>query len=316
MRNSPVMKTRTFLSLIPILPLALVAADSTVPAKLPLWPGEPPSGTGTPVPGNPSLTVHHPEHPNGTAVVICPGGGYGGLVTGAEGHGIAKWLNQHGITGIVLEYRLPKGNSFVPLADAQRAIQTTRTHAANWKINPKQIGIIGFSAGGHLASTAATHYTADNPAATDPVQRVSSRPDFQILIYPVVTMGEGTHGGSKRNLLGESPTAAEIQRFSNETQVTKDTPPAYLAHARRQSRPPQTQHRLPPRHASRRSLLPPPRVTLRRTRPQRIQRPQLGRMADRRTRVAERTRLSPVSVWHPPAHHRFRDALFDEGIQE
>ena len=231
MRNSPVMKTRTFLSLLPILPLALVAADSTVPAKQPLWPGEPPSGTGKPVPGNPSLTVHHPEKPNGTAVVICPGGGYGGLVTGAEGHGIAKWLNQHGITGIVLEYRLPKGNSFVPLADAQRAIQTARTHAADWKINPKQIGIIGFSAGGHLASTAATHYTADNPAATDPVQRVSSRPDFQILVYPVVTMGEGTHGGSKRNLLGESPTAAEIQRFSNETQVTKDTPPAYLAHA-------------------------------------------------------------------------------------
>lgn len=231
MRNSPFMKTRTFLSLLPILPLALVAADSTVPAKQPLWPGEPPSGTGTPVPGNPSLTVHHPENPNGTAVVICPGGGYGGLVTGPEGHGIAKWLNQHGITGIVLEYRLPKGNSFVPLADAQRALQTVRTQAASWKINPKRIGIIGFSAGGHLASTAATHYTPENPSATDPIQRVSSRPDFQILIYPVVTMGEGTHGGSKRNLLGESPTAAEIQRFSNETQVTKDTPPAYLAHA-------------------------------------------------------------------------------------
>jgi len=164
-------------------------------------------------------------------MVICPGGGYGGLVTGAEGHGIAAWLNTHGIAGIVLEYRLPKGNSFVPLADAQRALRTTRARAVEWNIHPEKIGIIGFSAGGHLASTAGTHFSAGQPAAADPLERVSCRPDFMMLIYPVVTMGAGTHGGSKKNLLGENPPESAIQNFSNEKQVTERTPPAYLAHA-------------------------------------------------------------------------------------
>jgi acetyl esterase/lipase len=175
--------------------------------------------------------VHLPQTPNGTAALICPGGGYGGLVTGAEGHGIAQWLNKHGIAGIVLEYRLPKGNSFVPLADAQRALRLVRARAAEWKINPRQVGVIGFSAGGHLASTLGTHFEPENPSAADPSDRPSSRPDFQILVYPVITMGEGTHRGSQRNLLGENPSEQEIQRFSNETQVTAHTPPAYLAHA-------------------------------------------------------------------------------------
>lgn len=219
------------LSLSALAPFSLCAIEPETPTKLPLWPGEPPSGSGPVVSGAPAITVHLPSHPTGTALVICPGGGYGGLVTGAEGHGIAKWLNQHGIAGIVLEYRLPKGNSFVPLTDAQRAIRTVKANAAAWKIDPNRVGIIGFSAGGHLASTAATHYSPANPAAADPLDRPSSRPDFQILIYPVVTMGEGTHGGSRRNLLGESPTPEDIKKFSNETQVTKDTPPAYLAHA-------------------------------------------------------------------------------------
>lgn len=201
------------------------------PEKLPLWPGEAPIGGGATAPTSASITVHLPSHPNGAAMVICPGGGYGGLVTGAEGHGIAAWLNTQGVAGIVLEYRLPKGNSFVPLADAQRALRTARARAGEWNINPEKIGIIGFSAGGHLASTAGTHFLEGQPAAADPVERVSSRPDFMVLIYPVVTMGAGTHGGSKKNLLGENPAESAIQNFSNEKQVTNRTPPAYLAHA-------------------------------------------------------------------------------------
>jgi acetyl esterase/lipase len=218
----------------PLLTLAvanLSAIEPGHPEKIPLWAGEPPSGPGTPVSGTPSITVHLPQTPTGLAAVICPGGGYGGLVTGAEGHGIAQWLNQHGIAGIVLEYRLPKGNSFVPLADAQRALRLVRSHATEWKIDPKRVGIIGFSAGGHLASTASTHYSPGNPSASDPQERISCRPDFQILVYPVITMKEGTHGGSRRNLLGPNPSEEELQRFSNETQVNKETPPAYLAHA-------------------------------------------------------------------------------------
>jgi acetyl esterase/lipase len=169
---------------------------------------------------------------NGAALVICPGGGYGGLVTGAEGHGIAAWLNAQGIAGIVLEYRLPKGRPFVPLLDAQRAIRTVRSHARRWAIDPNRIGIIGFSAGGHLASTAGTHFDSGDPQAADPIDRVSSRPDFVILIYPVVTMGEKTHGGSKANLLGRDPKPELVESFSNEKQVTDQTPPMFLAHAR------------------------------------------------------------------------------------
>ncbi|RFC45901.1 MAG: Acetyl esterase/lipase [Verrucomicrobia bacterium] len=201
------------------------------PEKLPLWHGEAPIGGGATAPSSAAITVHLPEHPNGAAMVICPGGGYGGLVTGAEGHGIATWLNAHGIAGIVLEYRLPKGNAFLPLADAQRAIRTTRARAGDWKINPEKIGIIGFSAGGHLASTAGTHFSEGQPASDDLMERVSSRPDFMVLVYPVVTMGAGTHAGSKKNLLGENPSAAAVENFSNEKQVSERTPPAYLAHA-------------------------------------------------------------------------------------
>jgi acetyl esterase/lipase len=177
------------------------------------------------------ITVHQAEKGNGAAIVICPGGGYGGLVTGAEGHGIAKWLNQHGITGIVLEYRLPGGRSTVPLSDAQRAIRTARVSAKEWGLNPARIGIMGFSAGGHLASTAATHFDDGDAAATDAIERVSCRPDFAILVYPVVTMGEKTHQGSKNNLLGKDPSPKQVELFSNEKQVTKQTPPMFLAHA-------------------------------------------------------------------------------------
>ena len=178
------------------------------------------------------IHLHRPAKPNGTAVIICPGGGYGGLVMGAEGHGIAQWLNGHGITGVVLQYRLPKGRSFVPLEDTQRAIRLVRQRAKEWKINANKVGIVGFSAGGHLASTAATHFPkSGGPPAKNPFDRISCRPDFAVLVYPVVTMGKHTHRGSKRNLLGNNPDAKMVELFSNEKQVSDETPPIYLAHA-------------------------------------------------------------------------------------
>jgi len=208
-------------------------ADDVVskPERLSLWNGHAPNGDGTFEDGDAFLTLHRPEKPNGAAIVICPGGGYGRLVTGGEGHGIAKWLNKHGITGLVLEYRLPKGRPFVPLRDAQRAIRKARMNAKDWDLDPSKIGIIGFSAGGHLASTAATHFDAGDATSDDPVNRQSSRPDFAILVYPVVTMDKSTHGGSRRNLLGENPSAELLKLFSNEKQVTAKTCPTYLAHA-------------------------------------------------------------------------------------
>ena len=211
--------------------LATSLTSAAEPERLALWNGKAPNGDGTTDAADAFLTVHLAEKPNGTAIVICPGGGYGGLVTGGEGHGIAKWLNGHGITGLVLEYRLPKGRSYVPLLDAQRAIRTARANAKAWHIDTTKIGIIGFSAGGHLASTAATHFDAGVSQSDDPVSRQSSRPDFAILVYPVITMDTSTHGGSRRNLLGDKPTDELIDLFSNEKQVTGETPPTYLAHA-------------------------------------------------------------------------------------
>lgn len=211
------------------------AADGPAKAKpdrLGLWNQNAPQGDGTFEKAEAFVTVHRPEKPNGAAVVICPGGGYGGLVTGGEGHGIAAWLNAHGVTGVVLEYRLPKGRPFVPLLDAQRAIRTVRANANAWGVDPAKVGIIGFSAGGHLASTAGTHFDAGDPKAADPVERQSCRPDFMVLVYPVVSMGEKGHGGSRTNLLGKQPDEKLIKLFSNEAQVTARTPPAFLAHAK------------------------------------------------------------------------------------
>jgi len=225
-------------SLLLLFVVASRAALSAEPAHLGLWNGKSPIGA----PGQSAteeadafITVHLPagreEGKPAPAMVICPGGGYGGLVTGPEGHGIAAWLNEHGIAGVVLEYRLPKGRPFVPLADASRALRTVRANAAAWHIDPSRVGIIGFSAGGHLASTAATHFDDGDAQATDPVERESSRPDFAILVYPVVTFGGEGHSGSRTNLLGENPDAELVELFSNERQVTKRTPPVYLAHA-------------------------------------------------------------------------------------
>jgi len=202
--------------------------------KVSLWPGQAPVGDGTFESAKVALTVYRPpaDKATGTAMVICPGGGYGGLVAGPEGHGIARWLGKHGIAGMVLEYRLPRGRPFVPLLDAQRAIRTVRARAKAWNVAPNRIGIIGFSAGGHLASTAGTHFDAGNPKAEDRIAGASCRPDFVVLVYPVVTMGSKTHGGSRANLLGRNPTPERIALFSNEKQVTDQTPPMYLAHAK------------------------------------------------------------------------------------
>lgn len=206
-------------------------AASSQPEPLALWNGHAPVGDGTFTTEEAEITVYRAAHPNGAAMVICPGGGYAGLVMGAEGQGIAQWLNQHGIGGVVLKYRLPKGRHMVPLLDAQRALRMARLHSAEWGIDPHRIGIIGFSAGGHLASTADTHFDAGDAKADDPVDRVSCRPDFAILVYPVISMGDKGHRGSRNNLLGNDPTPELVDQFSNEKQVTAETPPTFLAHA-------------------------------------------------------------------------------------
>ncbi|MDR0758455.1 MAG: alpha/beta hydrolase [Tannerella sp.] len=171
---------------------------------------------------SPELTVCLPEKGkgNGQAVVICPGGGYAGLASHHEGTLFARWLNTQGIAGIILKYRMPNGHREVPLDDAQQAIRYVRCHADEWDINPDRIGIAGFSAGGHLASTASTRFTTTSG--------ISSRPDFSILFYPVITMDLSTHGGSRSNLLGDNPSLSDIHVFSNERQVNASTPPAIL----------------------------------------------------------------------------------------
>jgi acetyl esterase/lipase len=219
-------------TLIGLLPLPLAAADTPPkPEPISLWNGRAPVGDGTFQTDNPQITFYPAAHPNGAVAVICPGGGYGGLVIGPEGQGIAAWLNSHGVGGVVLQYRLPHGHAMVPLLDAQRAVRTTRFHSKDWGIDPQRIGIIGFSAGGHLASTEGTHFDAGDAKSDDPIERVSSRPDFMILVYPVISMGEKGHAGSRKNLLGPEPTPELIEHFSNEKHVTPETPPTFLAHA-------------------------------------------------------------------------------------
>lgn len=208
------------------------SGESPEGTKLALWPDRAPIGNGQFEAENASITFYPAQNPNAAAIVICPGGGYGSLVSEPEGRQIANWLKRHGIAGIVLEYRLPKGRPFVPLLDAQRAIRTTRANVAKWQIDPARVGIMGFSAGGHLAATACTHFDAGNLKAPDPIDRMSCRPDFAILVYPVITMTDKGHGGSRDNLLGPDPKPDLIDLFSNEKQVTEKTPPVFLTHAK------------------------------------------------------------------------------------
>ena len=198
---------------------------------LPLWPDGAPGALGTSDKDIPTLTPYLPEpdKASGTAIVVCPGGGYGGLAP-HEGAGYAEWLAQNGVAAFVLKYRLGSAGYRHPimLGDAARAIRLTRARAAEWKIDPARVGIMGSSAGGHLASTAVTHFDAGKADAADAIDRQSSRPAFGILCYPVVTLGEFTHQGSKKNLLGENPDPALVALLSNEKQVTKDTPPCFV----------------------------------------------------------------------------------------
>lgn len=164
-----------------------------------------------------TLTIYPAKNPNGQAIVACPGGGYAGIATTHEGHDMAAWFNTQGITYAVLHYRMPYGKHEIPLSDAHQAIRYMRKNTEKWGI--EQLGIMGSSAGGHLASTAATHFDAE------------TRPDFQILFYPVVTMTDYTHQGSKDNLLGKNPSEELVKLYSNELQVTEQTPPAFIMHS-------------------------------------------------------------------------------------
>ncbi|MEX0884624.1 MAG: alpha/beta hydrolase [Cyclobacteriaceae bacterium] len=188
---------------------------------------------------NPQIEVYLPSKRNATgkAVVICPGGGYGVLAYDWEGIDIAKWLNSHGIAGIVLKYRLPSEETqtsphLVPLADGQRALRLARHYAADWNIDPEQIGIVGFSAGGHLAATLGTNFDSGDPGSVDKVEQAHCRPNFMILGYPVISFKQHiTHIGSRNNLIGKDPEPKWVDFFSNELRVSADTPPTFIFHA-------------------------------------------------------------------------------------
>jgi acetyl esterase/lipase len=230
--------------------LLLASADASAaegPRVVKLWPGDPPGmlkhdqpekakhgGRATEV-HIPTLSVYLPAASNatGTAVLVCPGGGYGHLAMGHEGAEVAKWLNSLGVAAVVLKYRHRPYRHPVPLEDASRAMRWIRNRAQEYRVRPNRVGILGFSAGGHLASTVMTHWDRGNPTAKGALDRASCRPDFGILIYPVISLHEGIgHMGSRRNLLGDSPTPELIDELSNDTQVASDTPPTLLVHAR------------------------------------------------------------------------------------
>jgi acetyl esterase/lipase len=200
---------------------------------MPLWPDGAPGALGKADKDIPTLTAYlpAPDLATGAAIVVCPGGGYGGLA-GHEGADYALFLNQQGIAAFVLKYRLGSAGYRHPrmLEDAARAVRLVRAKAEMWKVDPKRVGIMGSSAGGHLASTLLTHFDAGKADAIDPIDRESSRPDLGILCYAVITLGDKTHQGSKNNLLGKDPSPEMVKFLSNELQVTKDTPPCFVWH--------------------------------------------------------------------------------------
>lgn len=218
----------------PILILSVLLAPGIFAAEpIPLWTGKAPDALGDTPKDIPTLTPYLPEKPGSAraAMVICPGGGYGTLAD-HEGSHYAKFLNEHGIAAYVLRYRLGSAGYRHPvmLNDAARAIRIVRARAIEWNIDPAKVGIMGSSAGGHLASTALTHFDSGNTEAADPIDRQSSRPDLGVLCYAVITMGEFTHQGSKKNLLGENPSAELVTLLSNELQVKANTPPCFIWH--------------------------------------------------------------------------------------
>ena len=214
---------------------AVSAADEGKPETIRLWEGDAPGAKGKEDADVPTLTIYRPaaDKANGASIVICPGGGYGHLAMDHEGHQVARWLNTLGVTGCILKYRLGRRYRHpAMLTDVSRAIRTVRARAGDWKLDAGRVGVLGFSAGGHLASTAATHFDDGDDKAADAVDRQGSRPDVAVLIYPVIMLsGPHAHGGSRDNLLGENAPQEMIDLMSNEKQVTGKTPPTFLVHS-------------------------------------------------------------------------------------
>ena len=223
------------ISLVPAFLVCTLAVALAEPKTELLWPNGAPGANGTEDKDKPKLIIWSPEKEKncGVGIVVCPGGGYGGLAMDHEGKQIGEWLNSHGITALICDYRhRNKGYGHpAPLQDAQRAIRTARSRAKEFGIEPNKIGVLGFSAGGHLASTAVTHFDAGDEKAEDPIGRVSCRPDFGVLCYAVIAFDQPfTHKGSQNNLLGKDASAELVASLSNEKQVTKETPPCFLWH--------------------------------------------------------------------------------------
>jgi acetyl esterase/lipase len=208
-----------------------ILAGAQMQTGIPLWPDGAPGAHGTTTNDVPALTPYLPDPAiaTGAAMVICPGGGYS-ILAPHEGNDYALWLNQHGVTCFVLRYRLGSKGYHYPaeFQDGTRAVRWVRAHAADYKIDPHRVGMMGSSAGGHLTSMVLTHFDAGDPKAGDPVERESSRPDLGILCYPVISMGEYAHEGSKNYLLGSKPSEEMIKYLSSELQVTTNTPPCFL----------------------------------------------------------------------------------------
>jgi acetyl esterase/lipase len=206
---------------------------NAAPQEIPLWEGQAPGALGNEDADRPTLTIYRASRGStGTGVVVAPGGGYGALAMDHEGRQVAAYFNAMGVAAFVLKYRLgPKYRHPIELGDAQRALRLVRSRVQEYGVNPARIGLMGFSAGGHLAATAGTRFDTGNASATDPIDRATSRPDFLILGYPVITFEAGvTHAGSVRNLLGENPDPKLIELMSNELHVTPQTPPTFLFH--------------------------------------------------------------------------------------
>jgi acetyl esterase/lipase len=213
--------------------LSVPALPATPPKSILLWPSGAPGALGETDADKPALDLYLPAPPaSGAAVLVVPGGGYQFLALDHEGSQIAHWLNDRGVAAFVLHYRLaPRYHYPAPILDGERAMRYIRAHASEFNLRPDRIGIWGFSAGGHLAASVTTHFDHGLPDAPDPLDRVGDRPDFAILAYGVLSMQAPiTHPGSRLNLLGPNPDPTLVTQFSNESQITRDTPPCFLFH--------------------------------------------------------------------------------------
>jgi acetyl esterase/lipase len=224
-----------FLKIVCCVTFAAASAMAAEPQTELLWPNGAPLAKGNTENDKPAVTIYRPaeDKANGAGIVVCPGGGYGHLAMDHEGGAIAQWMNGLGVTAFVLKYR-HRNTGYghpAPMLDAQRAVRFAREGAERYRLDRNRIGIIGFSAGGHLASTVGTHFDDGKADAADVIDRASCRPDFMILVYPVISLAtEYTHGGSKKNLLGDKPEPELVASLSNESQVTEKTPPTFLMH--------------------------------------------------------------------------------------